>query len=47
MSQFKNKDKRNFGYGRQLNYAGLQALRASGRPSSRFEIMWRIEAAAE
>ncbi|MGP3789508.1 integrase domain-containing protein [Pseudomonas sp. B392_1p] len=29
MSHFTNKDKRNFGYGRQLNYAGLQALRDS------------------
>ena len=29
MSHFTNQDKRNFGYGRQLNYAGLQALRDS------------------
>lgn len=29
MSHFTSQDKRNFGYGRQLNYAGLQALRDS------------------
>ena len=29
MSHFTSKDERNFGYGRQLNYAGLQALRDS------------------